>query len=196
MQKIQLNQNSWIKIQNNAFFLTPEEFDELWKLRPETSQTVIIMGKEIKIPRKQDIYGTHSYAFSGKRLIPKPIDHPILQNILNFINQQDNQYQYQDIFINWYQGGEYIGPHSDSEKDLNSSAPIYSLSFGGKRLFRIQEKSNLKPTPETIIKKDILMDDGMLIVMGGKMQQEYKHSVPKLKKHQQPRINLTFRIFT
>ncbi len=195
MITINLSKNSCLKIQENAYSLSQDDFDQLWILRPTTSQTIKIMGKEITVPRKQQIYGSHSYSFSGKISYPKPIENPILQKILDFINGQEPQYQYQDIFVNWYQGDEYIGPHSDDEKDLDKNAPIYSLSFGGERYFRIEKKKYITLEHPYTEKYQHIIKDGMLIIMDGKMQQEFKHSIPKFKKYQQPRINLTFRVF-
>ncbi len=38
------------------------------------------------------------------------------------------------------------------------------------------------------------LKNGSLLVMGGRSQHDWKHSVPKTKKDVGPRINLTFRL--
>ena len=43
--------------------------------------------------------------------------------------------------------------------------------------------------------KDFHLADGDLLIMGGNMQQEYKHSVPPRKRLTGRRINLTIRAF-
>lgn len=185
-----LSKNSWIKIYQNFCSLSEQEFENLWSLRPSDNSYVKIMGRDIKIPRKQSLFGNKTYRFSGKTVVSKSIENEFMKKILDKINSMESEHNYDHIFVNWYEdGSEYIGYHSDNEKDLISGAPIYSLSLGATRKFKIKNKIS----KEVI---DIVLDDGMLVVMGGDMQKEFWHSIPKTTKCQNKRINLTFRAFS
>lgn len=71
---------------------------------------------------------------------------------------------------------------------MTPNAPIYSISLGESRIFRI--RNIIKKT-----RRDFVVDDGTLFVMGGNFQKEFKHEVPKSKKYKDRRINLTIRSF-
>ena len=44
------------------------------------------------------------------------------------------------VLVNWYQDGEhYIGWHSDDVSQLDQDAPIYTISLGATRTFKIRE---------------------------------------------------------
>lgn len=187
---IKLSDKSWCSVEYNFLKISKQEFDALWSLRPTTASKVVLYGKEMVIPRRQRLYGKSSYRFSNVTVESEPIDHPIIQKVLDEVNEREPTIEYNGILVNWYKdGSEYIGPHSDDEKDLVDNAPIYSVSLGQERVFRIHPKGKGKYI------RDIMMEDGMLIKMCGNMQKEYKHSVPANKKYPGPRINLTIRAF-
>lgn len=90
-------------------------------------------------------------------------------------------------------GGQYIGKHSDDERQLVENSVIFSASFGQTRIFRIRNKKD-----KTIV-QDIKLEDRTFVVMCGDMQKEFTHEIPKVSGKQgerlRPRINVTFRIF-
>ena len=108
-------------------------------------------------------------------------------------------------------GSHYIGPHSDDETQLAPGAPIYSVSWGATRRFRLLPRKRLVKnieggcvsTRETGklaqlaagMKLDLEVGDGDLVVMGGECQKTHKHEVPKTSQLVGRRINATFRTF-
>lgn len=191
---INITKNSWIKIKEDCYKISKKQFNELWELHPKEHHNVVIMGKEIPIPRYQDLYSNDpiSYSFTGSTIESKPIPHPVVEDLLKIIQniEGDEGAKYNAIFVNWYDGGEhYIGAHSDDEKDLVEGSSIYSFSFGDSRVFRITGKGNIN------YKKDLLLKDGMMVVMGGDFQKELKHSVLKKRGSKEKRINFTVRAF-
>ena len=76
--------------------------------------------------------------------------------------------------------------HSDGEKDLKKNGTIASLSFGEERKFSFKHK-------ETKIKKELILENGSLLLMKGKTQSNWLHRLPPSKRIINPRINLTFR---
>ena len=88
---------------------------------------------------------------------------------------------------NYYPHGKTsMGYHADNEKELGKNPTILSISLGAKRKFKFKH-SHLK----TVI--DIKLGNGSLLLMQGKTQHFWKHSLPISSKIQEPRINLTFR---
>jgi alkylated DNA repair dioxygenase AlkB len=76
--------------------------------------------------------------------------------------------------------------HSDDEKALGQNTVIGSLSFGAVRKFSFKHK-------KTNEKRELILDNGSLLVMKGATQTNWLHRLPKSVKIKHPRINLTFR---
>jgi alkylated DNA repair dioxygenase AlkB len=181
--------NSWVEIRTLPEELKCDQstFQELLDLRPAERGKVIVFGKEYDVPRTQQSYN-RDYSFSGLTHKATPLPSNYLTKLKEWVSTQ-NTYNYEQVLINWYLNGEeYIGPHSDDEKELVAGAPIYSFSFGATRDFVIKSK---KTTERYVIP----MDHGSVIIMCGAMQKYYKHSVPKRLKVKEPRINVTVRAF-
>jgi hypothetical protein len=64
---------------------------------------------------------------------------PICTWIQNNIDDRLN-----GILLNWYDGNlkHYIGKHRDSIKNMVAGAPIITISFGEKKIFRLREWKN------------------------------------------------------
>lgn len=103
----------------------------------------------------------------------------MLINNINDIYDENINYALINVYHN---GDDYMGFHRDDKIEEGSS--IYSLSFGETR------KMVFKNDTE---KKEINLDDGMLLKFTYDQNQKYKHSIPKQKKIKGRRINITFR---
>ena len=108
------------------------------------------------------------------------------------------------MLVNWYaDGSHYIGAHSDDETQLADSAPIFSLSWGASRRFRMLPKTERPRKGEAPLwetdgpreKLTLELGDGDLLVMGGTCQKTHKHDVPKTGNLVGRRVNATFRTF-
>ena len=177
-----------------------EQLRDLQFNSDEESQ-VVVYGKKLNIPRKQVAFGDAGlkYKFSGNTVEAKPwpeflreirdemqqylIDHDLLppntKNVLNY------------VLVNLYRDGhDYIGPHSDDEKDLidvNGESIVVSLSFGATRDFIFENKQN------KTIKYPMSLKHGDLVIMYGETQKKWKHYLPKRLRVIDARYNLTFR---
>lgn len=167
------------------------DFEKLWGLHPDDKKSLIIHGSIVKTPRYSSNYG-RSYNYSGIK--DKALSIPDeLVPFLSFANA-GNGWKYNQILMNWYENGlHYIGPHSDSIRQLRYGSSIMSISLGESRVFRIRNKATNEIT-------DIPLKDRTVVVMGGKFQQEFTHEIPKItgKKglNVGRRISLTFRCFS
>ncbi|MFP3473048.1 alpha-ketoglutarate-dependent dioxygenase AlkB, partial [Micrococcus sp. SIMBA_144] len=76
---------------------------------------------------------------------------------------------YNSCLLNLYHdGSEGMAWHSDAEKDLKKQGAIASLSLGAERKFAFKHK-------ETKIKKELILENGSLLVMKGSTQNYWLH---------------------
>lgn len=148
---------------------------------------IYMFGKKITTKRKVAWVGDEgcSYTYSGVKKLPQPWT-PELQLIKSKL-ETIAQWSFNSCLLNLYHdGNEGMGWHSDNEKELDRTAPIASLSFGGERTFTFKHKLD-KTTAS------ILLENGSVLIMHAPNQEFWHHSLVKTKRHVAPRINLTFR---
>ena len=84
---------------------------------------------------------------------------------------------------------DYMG----TTRDLQPGFPIFSLSWGSPQRFLVRARENHQDM------KEVLLEDGDLLVVVGTCQQTHKHEVPKVRVTMDPvateRINWTIRAF-
>jgi alkylated DNA repair dioxygenase AlkB len=151
-------------------------------------EKIKMFGKIYTPKRKKYCMGDNdvNYKYSGIINKTNKWDNLILEikNKISSITKQN----YNFCLFNYYQDGDsYINWHSDNEKDIIPNSSIVSISLGNPRLFKLKNKT----TKET---KNIILNSGDILIMSGNCQNEYLHCVPKSKKYNLPRINLTFRL--
>lgn len=144
-------------------------------------------GKKIISKRKVAWYGENDleYGYSGIHRKAKPWTSD-LHDLKGLIEKETSE-RFNSCLLNLYHNGsEGMGWHSDNEKELKAEATIASLSLGSSRKFsfkHMESKKNLS----------LILQNGSLLLMKGKIQQFWLHQLPKTKKSHGPRINLTFR---
>jgi alkylated DNA repair dioxygenase AlkB len=146
-----------------------------------------MFGKEIITKRKVAFYSDPSiaYTYSSRTKIGLPWKETLitLKNMVESITKE----KYNACLLNLYHNGEEaMGWHCDNEKEIVANSSIASLSIGASRKFSFKHKV----TKETI---SIQLENGSLLEMKGVIQQHWWHSLPKSKKINESRINLTFR---
>ena len=185
------NMNDNVNIIPVEYELLPQElhmnqntFQELWEMRPTTTNKVEMFGKVLDAPRRYKVFG-NTYIFRGmKEEADKDIP-IIIQYYLDYINKRDAGYD--SVLVNWYEGGnDYIGFHSDNMIHLIERSTIYGLSFGCERVMRFKNNENNKNV-------DFLLENNSVIAMKNNCQELFKHSIVKSKKVTGNRISLTFR---
>jgi alkylated DNA repair dioxygenase AlkB len=174
--------------------ISKEEFEYLWSLRPQEEQYIKMLGKKIAIPRRNKAYGK-SYSFAGITEEKAQETPDIIQRYIDYTGGNG-------ALVNWYDTGlEYIGPHSDNEKQLVKDSDIFTISFGENRTFRVRPTKVAQHKYDKELKKDFNTQDNEIIVMSGKFQEEFKHSIPLTKKIKNvgkwkgKRISITIRTF-
>lgn len=157
----------------------------IWK-----QSAIKIFGKTVQEPRLTSWYGDEGkiYTYSGKTQIPNTW-HQTLLSIKDKIEKQSGMSEiYNSVLCNLYRtGSDSMGWHSDDEKELGINPVIASVNLGETRRFLFRYKK------DKLLKHELALTHGSLLVMSGTMQHFWQHAIPKEPKRAQPRINLTFR---
>jgi len=96
--------------------------------------------------------------------------------------------RYARLWMNWYRDNhDGTGWHADRPADKQDEAIIPVLSLGATRRFLIRPNGGGRSTA-------ISTHGGDLVVMGGRCQKDYQHSVPKQKQAAGARLSLNFSI--
>ncbi|WP_119631459.1 alpha-ketoglutarate-dependent dioxygenase AlkB family protein [Methylocaldum marinum] len=172
-------------------FVSREEADSIHaRLRQDLAwreEEIVMFGRRVKVPRLVCWYGDAGavYRYSGVDHEPLPWTETLLAlkvRIESFCGRQFNS-----VLGNLYRDGlDSMGWHSDKEKELGPNPFIASLSFGAERRFKLRHNK----TGEVL---EIALTHGSLLLMGGRLQHGWRHSVPKAREPGAARINLTFR---
>lgn len=136
-------------------------------------------------PRDTAYYGDYAYSYSGSKREPLPFI-PVVEELKKQVEVY-SPHEFNSCLLNYYkEPTDYIGLHSDDEKELGPKPVIATLSIGGARLFTLEEKA-------TKHKEFIQLGDGDLLIMYDDCQKLYRHGVEKNIQYVTPRISLTFR---
>lgn len=150
-------------------------------------ETIRIFGKEILQPRLSQLFGDSniSYTYSQKKLDAMEWN-PFL-SALKIRLEKTLSYEFNSALVNLYRdGNDSMGLHSDDEKELGTDPVIASVSYGATRKMIFRRKKDKH-------KEILYLNHGDIILMRGKIQQDWKHEIPKEKGILIPRINITFR---
>jgi alkylated DNA repair dioxygenase AlkB len=152
---------------------------------------ITMFGKTYPVPRQTAWFGPTDYKYSGiTETQAVQQDAEVSEWIRHIIWQIGHRTgnTFNSVLLNLYRGGnDSVAWHSDDEAEYGVNPVIASLSFGAARTFKMRHKQDKKD------KVDIILEPGSLLVMSGKTQECWEHSIPKTAKPIGPRINLTFR---
>ncbi|PSV34605.1 MULTISPECIES: alpha-ketoglutarate-dependent dioxygenase AlkB [unclassified Photobacterium] len=188
------DQGEWITINNGLLYWHPQflnlqqseqYFQQLKNELNWQQEHITLFGRSVLQPRLQTWLGDAVYTYSGLTMHPQPWTSAILD--LKAQCEQQAKTSFNSVLGNLYRDGEdYMGWHQDNERELGHQPVIASLSFGVTRQFVFKHKT----TKEKIA---FQLTPGSLLIMAGETQQYWQHALPKTKRVNEPRINLTFR---
>jgi len=154
---------------------------------------VKVFGKWHNIPRKQVSFGEAglSYKFSGNTVPARPWP-ARLAELRDRLNQLSNNH-FNFVLVNRYKDGkDHMGYHRDDEVDLDTTAPIASVSLGQSRDFTMQHVDARRRRRDVPTLK-LALSHGSLLLMNPPTNTYWYHSLPTRKGCPGVRINLTFR---
>lgn len=156
---------------------------------PWESRAIRIFGREVMQPRLVCWVGDPEavYTYSGTRHDPLPW-HPALDDLRDRLSTQFGT-RFNSVLCNLYRNGDdCMGMHSDREPELGPCPFIVSVSLGATRKLTFRAKN-----PHDLPRLDLDLSHGSLLAMGGRIQDLYRHGIPRQPRVLEPRINLTFR---
>jgi len=175
--------NFFAKVESDRIFKTLLETIE-WK-----QDKIMMYGKELPLPRLSAWYGDNNkpYTYSGITLNPLPWTNELLQ--IKERIETEAKVRFSSVLINRYRDGQdYVGWHTDAEKELGKNPTIGSVNFGATRKFQLRRIDDHKE------KFEVELKHGTFLVMGGATQHFWQHQVPKTATKIGERLNLTFRV--
>ncbi len=152
-------------------------------------------GQTVSAYPPYQLRGEKEYTSIPPRPIPQSLD------ALRKITEEVTGCNYNFVLVNFYTSGvDSIAYHSDDERFLGANPTIASLSLGARRDFLLKHKPmpNTKP-PQQPAGTEVLklpLGSGDMVLMRGKTQAQWLHSVPKRggsAKEDGGRVNITFR---
>lgn len=174
-------------------FLSAEDADRYFReVRDEVSwrqEEIVMFGKRVRMPRLTAWYGDAGalYTYSGLRNEPLAWTTPLLE-LRNRVAAAAGV-TFNSVLLNRYRsGGDGMSWHTDDEPELGDEPVIASVSLGEPRLFVMRAKESKQRLLE------LRLAHGSLLLMRGASQKRFQHAVPKEKRAQNERINLTFRM--
>lgn len=148
---------------------------------------ILLFGKRIVTERKVAWYGENSIQYTYSKVTKTAF--PWTNELLFIKHKIENitKHTYNSCLLNRYQNGNQgMSWHSDDEEMLKKNASIASVSFGAGRIFKFKHKKE-----KSVL--NFFLEHGSLLDMRAETQQNWLHALPKSKKTQGLRINLTFR---
>lgn len=150
-------------------------------------ESIVLFGKQVNQPRLSRLYGkpNTSYKYSGKLFEAIPWSGRLEEIATKCAALCETDFN--TGLLNYYRdGNDSMGIHADDEKELGRNPVIASVSFGTTRKMIFRKRD----TKEKLI---VPLEDGDLLIMKGALQHFWKHELPKERKVQEPRLNVTFR---
>ncbi|EME88012.1 uncharacterized protein MYCFIDRAFT_29190 [Pseudocercospora fijiensis CIRAD86] len=125
---------------------------------------------------------------------PRPI--PDCLDVLRQLTENATGCKFNFSLVNYYASGDdSISYHSDDERFLGVDPAIASFSLGAKRDFLMKHKPTPAKDDSESTPMKLPLASGDMILMRGKTQSNWLHSIPKRKggDADKGRINITFR---
>lgn len=154
---------------------------------PWEQRSVRMFGRAIPEPRLVAWLGDAdaAYTYSGRLNVPTPWT-PTVAALREAVSSR-LEHAFNGALANLYRSErDGMGYHADDEPELGPSPLIASLSFGATRRFVVRARRGEA-------RHELRLGPGSLLVMGGTMQHEFVHALPKQRTPLGARINLTFR---
>lgn len=151
------------------------------------TESIKMFARDVPVPRLVSWYGDPGAVYRYSGVIHEPLAWPPLLSYLRERVEEATQAGFNSVLANLYRdGNDSMGWHADNEPELGPQPKIASLSFGATRRFRMQQRKTKRLV-------SVALASGDLLYMSGGMQKHWRHSVPKERQVDAPRVNLTFR---
>ena len=152
------------------------------------------MFMQHQVPRLTAWYGDPGavYTYSKQKNIPlrwTPLLADLRDRVTDAVSALHPGWLPNSVLLNRYRSGsDSVAWHSDNEPELGVEPIIASVSLGATRDFLLKSREGKKRD-----RVKLALEYGSLLVMSGRCQADWLHSIPKTETAVGERINLTFR---
>lgn len=202
---VNLSPESHVEFRPSALLASEEEVAELLCfMRESVAPTPNPRNPKYFLHRKQCTFasqGAREYEFGQYNqhfFTPRNEWPAIVRKALQLAHQFSDQPElYNGVHVNLYEDGSVgLAPHRDNEGSMVRGMPIFSFTVledpATPREFVIYDNDKVTR------RLSVHLGHGDLLIMKGKVQEQFTHGVPKTKRPRsfRPRINLTVRAFS
>jgi alkylated DNA repair dioxygenase AlkB len=152
-------------------------------------ESIQLFGRSVVVPRRCAWFGDTGVTYGYSRHLHRASGWTAVTVALRDDLFERLGVQFNFVLLNFYRdGNDCMGWHSDDERALGEHPCIASLSLGAPRRFCLRARDG------TNRRAQVWLESGSLLVMWGRSQQNWMHSLPRARGCLAPRINLTFRL--
>ena len=175
-----------------AGFYAPQQAQKLFTALRDgldwQQEYICLFGRQHAVPRLSALYGDHGLVYRYSN-----IEHdaqgwtPMLAQLRSDIEALVDS-SFNSVLANLYRdGNDCNGWHADNEPELGAAPVIASLSLGAPRDFQFKHRQLQQHNYRC------RLEPGSVLIMAGAMQSHWLHQLPRRRRVNDARINLTFR---
>ena len=164
-------------------------FAQLLAATPWRQDEIQVHGRTIPLPRLQAWYadGDKPLRYSGMTIAALAWTRE-LQTLRDRVTTLTGV-RFDGVLVNCYRdGNDSVGWHSDDEPEFGPDPVIASVSFGATREFQLKHRFD-----RTLPTVRLDLEHGSVLLMGVGTQRFWRHQLPKRRRIDAARLNLTFR---
>jgi alkylated DNA repair dioxygenase AlkB len=173
---------NWLSVQKSDAYFSLLRDAIAWQ-----QDKMVMFGKTVQLPRLTAWYGEAGVRYRYSGIVNESTGWIAPLAELAAQVGSVTKATYNGVLCNYYRdGADYMGWHSDDERELGELPTIAIVSLGDERQLAFRHK-------KTKEKKVIQLTHGSLLIMRGETQTHWLHTITKTKKPKQERMSLTFR---
>jgi alkylated DNA repair dioxygenase AlkB len=170
-----LDERSWVDLVEGWVPDHAALFEELRRTAPWAQRTRKMWENEVLEPRLVAVYADVA-------------DLPASLAEMRSLLSERYEVAIDSCLVNLYRhGDDAVAWHGDTVRKLMPEPLVFTVSLGVRRKFL------LRPVGGGPVARSYLAGEGDLIVMGGRTQHEWEHTVPRDKRVSGARMSVTFR---
>jgi alkylated DNA repair dioxygenase AlkB len=178
MQRIVLDEHSWVDYCPGWLDGSDEVFEELAAQARWQQRTVPMYDKQVLEPRLTAGWSTDA----------ADADTPQVLRTMAAALSRRYEVGFDRIWVNLYRdGADSVAWHGDRNRLVMTRPLVATVSLGSRRRFLLRRRGTTTATHR------LEPGHGDLVVMGGRCQSEWEHTVPKTTQRVGPRMSVTIR---
>jgi|tagenome__1003787_1003787.scaffolds.fasta_scaffold20273932_2 alkylated DNA repair dioxygenase AlkB len=177
LRRLQLDADSWVDHVPGWWARHGELFDELTRVAPWQQRERWMYEKKVAEPRLVAVWDD-----ANADTLP-----PDVEQIRSLVSERYGV-SFDSVLLNLYRdGSDSVAWHGDTVRKRLATPMVATVSLGQRRRFLLRRRE----TSTTAVRLSV--GGGDLVVMGGRSQHDWEHTIPKESKVSGARISITMR---